>query len=243
MPEAPPPTLQDRLAGALDWWREAGVDHTFADEPRSWVAKAEAPAAESETRALAEAPQLPQLGGDRSGWPTDLAAFQAWWLAEPSLDPGPLAERVAPRGPQGAPLAVVVEHPEREDSEKLLSGREGRLLDAFLTAAGLYPANAYVASALPRCTPLPDWTALHGYGLGKILAHQVELAMPERLILFGSNIPPLLGHAPAQNGPFLPPVNHGGRKVPVLVAPSLSAMLARPKLKRALWERWLDWSG
>ena len=154
-----------------------------------------------------------------------------------------LVERVSPRGPVSQELMIVVEHPEREDRERLLSGREGALLDAFLTAAGIASDTAYVTSALPRCTPLPDWTALHSDGLGRILAHHLALAAPQRVILFGGNVPSLLDHDPAQNGPFLPPVNQDGVKVPVLVAPSLGSMLNRPKLKRTLWERWLDWTG
>ena len=36
-------TLGESLAAALDWWREAGVDGDFADEPRNWLARPEAP--------------------------------------------------------------------------------------------------------------------------------------------------------------------------------------------------------
>jgi DNA polymerase len=242
MPETVPQTLQDRLAGALDWWREAGVDHAFADEARSWVAKAVGPEPAPDVAAKPEpAPRL-RIGGERAAWPAELAAFRGWWLADSSLVPGPLAERVAPRGPAQARLMLVVEHPEREDRERLLSGREGKLLDAFLIAAGIAPEATYVASALPRCTPLPDWPALDRDGLGDLLMHHLALAAPRRVILFGSNLPPLLHHDPAQNSLILPAVNHQGGQVPVLVAPSLATMLSRPKLKRGLWERWLDWT-
>ena len=31
-------TLESKIAAALDWWRDAGVDATFTDEPRAWLA-------------------------------------------------------------------------------------------------------------------------------------------------------------------------------------------------------------
>ena len=45
-------TLGESLAAALDWWREAGVDGDFADEPRNWLEKPEAAAAEASNRVL-----------------------------------------------------------------------------------------------------------------------------------------------------------------------------------------------
>lgn len=237
---------QKNLAGALDWWREAGVDLSFADEARSWIAAPVEPDQPASTAAAAPiAPPEPRrlIGGYPAGWPQDLAAFAAWWLGEATLDPGPPNERVPPRGSPGAELMLLVEHPEREDRERLLSGSEGALLDAFLKAAGIEPESAYVASALPRCTPLPDWNALKREGLGAVVAHHVALVRPKRLILFGNAISSLLDHDPTQTAQFLPLVNHEGETVPVLVAPSLRLMLARPARKAALWQRWLDWTG
>jgi DNA polymerase len=234
------------LAGALDWWRDAGVDLSFTDAPARWIAPAadfadSSPAAQVAEPAPERAP--PRLGGDGASWPQELADFSQWWLAEPSLDPGPLAERVAPRGMVGARLMVIVEHPEREDRETLLSGAEGALLGAFLNAAGISAESVYFASALPRCTPLPDWAALKNEGLGSILAHHVALARPERAILFGTTVSSLFDHDPAQTGQNLPVLNHEGQSVPMLVAPGLGSMLARPARKAALWGRWLDWTG
>lgn len=234
------------LAGALDWWRDAGVDLAFADRAHSWIA----PAAEVEDRpaaAPADAPvaapePIRLVGGDRGGWPQELSAFADWWLAEPALDPGPMDERVAPRGPAGAELLLLVEHPERDDRDRLLSGPEGALLHAFLKAAGIAPDAAYFASALPRCTPLPDWAALKREGLGAVVAHHLALARPKRVILFGATVSSLLDHDPTQSDQNLRILNHENQTVPVLVAPGLGSMLARPARKAALWGRWLDWT-
>jgi len=152
-------------------------------------------------------------------------------------------DRIAPRGPAQAKLMVLVDYPEAQDRERLLSGPHGKLLDGFLLAAGIDPEHVYLASALPRHTPLPDWAALYAAGLGKVTAHHVQLAAPQRLLMLGSHISPLLGHDPANSAETLRGFNHEGRNIPVLVAPALEDMLARPRQKAVLWQRWLDWTG
>ncbi|MFD1959794.1 hypothetical protein ACFSHP_13575 [Novosphingobium panipatense] len=47
---------------------------------------------------------------------------------------------------------VVVEEPEAQDIDTLLSGSHGKLLDAILSAFGTDRHNVYLASALPRHT-------------------------------------------------------------------------------------------
>ncbi|EJL32139.1 hypothetical protein PMI02_01519, partial [Novosphingobium sp. AP12] len=37
MDQRPNPEFLDDITGALDWWREAGVDSDFLDEPVSWL--------------------------------------------------------------------------------------------------------------------------------------------------------------------------------------------------------------
>ena len=32
--------LAEQLAAARDWWRDAGVDQDFANEPHNWLAQA-----------------------------------------------------------------------------------------------------------------------------------------------------------------------------------------------------------
>lgn len=238
------------ITGALDWWRDAGVDCDFHDLPSNWLPIADQPAPALAALRQANATPLPEvaptaapLGGDPTNFPATLEQFQAWWLAEPALDDGQVRDRVPPRGPARAELMIVVAQPEAEDRMALLSGREGRLLDALLAAAGLAPEQVYLASALVRHTPLPDWTGLAARGLGQVLAHHVGLVAPQRLLVFGSNIPPLLGHDTTQNAQILPPVNHEGHSVPVLAARELGALLARPAWKAGLWRQWLDWTG
>lgn len=239
--------LTARFAAVIDWWREAGVDYGFADEPEPWLRPTQddraspSPLAAEPAPSAVEAPR-PPIGGGPDAWPTELATFRTWWLTEPTLDYGQVVGRVPPRGEAGARLMVLVPHPEPDDREVLLSGAEGRLLTAFLAAAGYSPDSMYVASALPRCTPHPDWDALARDGLGEIVARHVALVGPERLLVFGSTISSLLNNHSAQNVPDLSPANHGETSVPTFVADELGILLARPLRKRTLWQRWLEWT-
>lgn len=250
--------LGAEIAGAIAWWREAGVDCEFSDEAHNWLASSEPeaaapPAIQPPTPQQAPAPYgatvapTGPIGGERALWPQRLDEFAAWWLGETSLDSGPLDQRIAPAGPAGAELMVLVDHPEDGDSAALLEGPQGRLLDAILRAIGLDRGKVYLASALPRHAPMPDWQALGAAGLGAVLAHHVVLAAPRRLLVFGSHVSSLLGHDPAKITGFLPNLQLEGRSadgaasVPALVAPGLAALGARPRGKARLWQALLDW--
>ena len=239
----PAPTLAESIAAAQAWWREAGVDLVYHDEPQGWLTEPE-PATEPLAAPAANpapAPR-PRIGGDRAGWPQDLAGFRDWWLTEPSLDQDGTYPRIAPRGEAGAPVMLLVPMPETGDSDTLLSGAEGRLLASFAAAAGLDPAAMYWASALPRHTPLPDWDRLCADGLGEVLLHQIGLAAPERVIVFGRNVSPLLGHDPAQPAPAVSEIAIQGRSVPLLTTYAPGRLLDHPRLRKELWQRWLDWT-
>ena len=244
-----PPSLAEQLAAAQDWWREAGVDCLFEDEPVHWLrseadeAGLAAAQALPAARAAPSAPPQPSIGGDPSTWPQDLAAFAAWWLAEPSLDRGGARPRVPPRGPAGARLMVLVPEPEAEDGERLLSGLQGRLLSNFLLAAGVAEEETYIAAGLPRHTPLADMAALADAGLQAVTLHHIALAAPERLLMFGRGALPLIGHDPAQSPANFREINHLGRKVPLLVSRNLELLLQRPATRSGFWQRWLDWTG
>ncbi len=240
--------LSADIAAAMAWWREAGVDLAYADEPQQWL-RAQVPEdgdhgnvgpAPAAARAPERTPEPPRarIGGDRAAWPTDLAAFQSWWLSEPSLDPGPLGERAAPRG--GAEPALMLLTPEPED------GDTAHLLAAMLAAMGLTAGEAYVASVLPRRTPMADWADLAAGGIGAVLAHHIALVRPRRLIAFGSGILPLLGHDTAQNAAPLEFFNHDGATrllpVPLLAARDPWSLLDRPGARASFWRSWLDWT-
>ncbi len=251
------------MTAALDWWRDAGVDHAFVDAPRLWIvakdtedqdaAAGDPNSFPAVTAPIVAAPPPPaMIGGDRAGWPSELTGFAEWWLSEPSLDFGQVRGRVPPRGPAGAALMVIVPEPEAGDEEVLLSGPQGRLLSAMLSAMRLGPEQVYFASALPRHTPMADWSGLAAQGLGEVLWHHVRLVEPRRLIAFGRHIsalltplglgPTLTDNDPAQNAENLPTSNHDKGSVELLVARDLGSLLERPIAKGAFWQQWLEWS-
>ncbi len=235
------------IADALDWWRLAGVDCDYVDDARDWLAPPEEEApppsewriARAENEAVAAATSEPRLEADNL--PKTLEDFARWWLSEPLLDTGPLAARVRPQGRPGAEAMVIVEAPEREDGDTLLSGTQGRLLDAILAAAGLPRESVYLASALPRAIPAPDWDEAQTRGIGTVLRHHIALAKPRRLFVLGGNVLPLLGHESPQRAAVSGIFEHEEINIPLLASWGLDTMLNRPRTKPVLWKAMLDW--
>ena len=245
MPDRPPPTLAQSIAAAQAWWRDAGVDLAFHDEAQGWLAEDSPPAqdgAPAKAADKAAPPPRPRIGGDPADWPQDLAAFQRWWLEEPSLDTGGSHPRIAPHGAAGAALMLVVPMPEAGDAESLLSGPEGRLLASFVTATGIAPEAVYLAAALPCHAALPDWDTLRADGLGEVLLHHIRLAAPQRLLVFGTRILPLLGHDPAQAAPGVSDLSIQSEELPVLASYAPERLLGNARQRAALWRNWLDWT-
>ncbi len=250
MDHAPDSGLARDFAAAMDWWNEAGLDCLYNDAPTRWIAPpapAEAKAPDKlapiarPPAASAGEPAAPPV--DRGAWPKDLSAFAEWWMTEPWLDGGRTAGRVPPRGKSGARLMVVVPEPEREDSDQLLCGPQGRLLAAMLGAMGIPREDVYAASVLPRHTPMADWAAVARQGIGDVLAHHIQLVAPERILAFGGNILALFGNDLPNSAAVSRKFNHEGLSVPLLSAMDLAALLARPRAKARLWQMWLEWTG
>jgi DNA polymerase len=246
MDPRPPLTLADSIASAQAWWREAGVDFAYHDEPRGWLAPLEDPAAavlpSPAARELPTPPPRPTIGGDPRQWPSELPAFHRWWLEEPSLDHGGLHDRVGPCGAANARLMIVVPMPEADDRDTLLSGAHGRLLANIVRAMGLTPEEVYLAAALPRHMALPAWSDLAVNGLGDVLRHHISLAAPRRLLVLGSDILPLLSHDSAQAPPAVSEIEIQGRELPLLSSYAPGRLLDHARLRADLWRRWLEWT-
>ncbi len=234
------------IAAAFEWWRNAGVDLDFSDDVTDWLAE---PVAEEEVRAPATAktaevqpvaPKKADLLGPNP--PQDLAAFREWWLAAPGLDAIGPRGRIPPRGEAGAKLMILAVDPEEEDREHLFSGPQGRLLSRMLGAMGVAEEETYLATALPRHTPLAGGEALLSAGYGEVLLHHIALARPEKILAFGANILPLLGHNAAQGAKSLREINHEKGSTPLMASEGLDSLLAMPRLKARFWRRWLEWT-
>ena len=250
--DAPNPSLTQELHGALAWWQLAGVDCDFADDATDWLERGDEIGAVSAPKPSPEAARTPEpaptakeiertdlLGPNP---PSDLAAFREFWLTAPGLDSIGPRGRVAPHGPANPDLMVLVIDPEQEDRERLLSGPQGRLLSKIIAAMGLEEGSIYFASALPRHTPMADTPAIAASGLDAVTAHHVDLVAPNRLLAFGANIPPLLGHGLANDISHLREINQTSRSVPLMVSEGLESLMVSPKLKARFWRRWIEWS-
>lgn len=254
---APDLPLAAEIEAALAWWRAAGVDCDFGDDATAWLSDTADPgpgepgAAAGAERALAlsarpsgttgQAPEaVPNVLGESP--PMTLSAFREFWLTAPGLDPVGPRGRVPPRGGASPELMVLVSDPEQGDDARLLSGPQGALLTNILAAIGLAPEQVYIASALPRHTPMADLAAAAQAGLGQVLAHHVALVAPKRVVAFGGNILPLLQHGAPDNENSLREINQKGSSNFVLVSEGLDAMLAMPRIKTRFWRRWNEWS-
>lgn len=238
MDNRPQTPFDEQLASALDWWRDAGVDCDFADEAQSWLAEPaapEEPVASKPARAeRAPAPEVrPAI--EAAALPTDLAAFAAWWTDSALPLPSAGAPRLAPRGRRGAKLMLLVPMPEVGDRDMLLAGPHGEMLGNIAKALKIAPEDTYYASALPGHMPLPDWDALATDGLGPALLRHVELAAPERLLVFGTRLPALLGHAGSPD--TLARV--GNTRALATFAPE--RLLDHKRQRARLWERLQQW--
>lgn len=241
------------IAAWTDFWAEAGVDSAFADDPRDWLAEAASEdAAANAGNAVKDAVRsasrvatrpVPRIGGETDGWPVSLDDFAAWWLTEPSLDSGN-APRTPPAGKPGAPVMLLIAEPEREDANapggaRLLSGPQGRLVDAMLAAMGLTRDDAYLASALPRPTPAADWQALGEAGMGAVVRHHVALARPDLLAVFGSDLVRLLAPDSFDPASGTGMLTLKDLQIPLIAGYPLDGLARRPRAKALWWHRWL----
>ena len=256
--QSPSPSAND-IAGAIDWWRLAGVDIDALDEPSGWLdSEIELPVADAtvepaaQPKPIEKLPPAPTPGaaieglarvpGDASTWPKDLAKFQRWWTEDEKFAPAGAYPRIAPRGTAQAELMIVTGQPEESDTSALLSGPQGRLLDGFLRAAGMASDAVYVASALPRHTLRPDWTEVGATGYGGLLAHHITLVAPRRLLVFGRDVSALIPHEPAQDSASLPVFNQEKLSIPLMSTRNLSNLAQRAGYKARFWQQWLKFT-
>jgi uracil-DNA glycosylase family 4 len=168
-------------ASALDWWHDAGVDTLVDDGPRDWLAPP-APLVAAPAPGLAAAlpvaspAEMPALLTDFLDWRAGPAVPEASW--------GGVA--FAATGPADAAFMVLVDCPERDDGETLLSGPAGRLFDRMLAAIGLTREAIHLTSV---CAKRPTAGRVHQEveaQLAAIAQHHVGLVAPKRLLVLGN---------------------------------------------------------
>ena len=246
----------DALEAALDWWREAGVEDDYRNEPCSWLAEPEekqAVASPKPKKPPEEPRQTPlqrafegtatqaRIGGFAETYPDTLEKFREWWMSDISLSPLGPDRRLPPRGVEGAKLMVLVPAPLESDTDALLSGKQGKFVEAILNAMAIPPHEAYLASALPAPLALPDWSDMAARGLGDITRHHVALARPRRVLALGRSLAPLFDIPPEMaREPAV--IKAGENTLPLMLAPELAELERSAPRRMNFWNRWLDWT-
>ncbi|MEL7189169.1 MAG: hypothetical protein AAGK17_06415 [Pseudomonadota bacterium] len=252
------PPLKDDLASAFAWWREAGVDCEFTDDATAWLGDeasendaapsgeaakpAQTPANPAISREEPKAPIVERIDLLGPNPPKTLEDFHTFWKEAPGLDAISPRGRVPPRGMAKTQLMVLVTDPEARDRDRLLDGPQGELLTQILRAMGMQEDEVYIASALPRHTPMADTAGLAAGGMDAVTAHHITLAQPKAVLALGSNILPLLGTKSPKEPASLREINLGHLPSPVMVTDGLDSLMAMPRLKARFWRRWIEWS-
>jgi len=252
--------LTDDLHSAVHWWKLAGVDQDFADDATDWLAdaspveglaatksgigKGEKPTPKASAEQSEEISKEPIKRLDLLGEtpPATLDEFREWWLEAPGLDTIGPRGRVAARGEAGAKLMVLVVDPEQGDTDQLLSGPQGRLLARMLSAMGVSEDEAYIASTLPRHTPMADTINLAASGMDTVTLHHVGLVSPQRLLCLGKGVLPMLGQNVSDTSVYLREINQDAPEIRLLKCEGLESLMTMPRLKARFWRRWIEWS-
>lgn len=208
----------------LGWWQLAGVDVLVDEAPRDWL---QAPA----RPAIAEAAAAPALDAQ----PASIAAMHHW-LATAAM-PGESAPRLAPAGDPAAPLMILVDMPEPQDSAegRLVDGDAGRLLDRMLAAIGLARDAIYLSPLAPARPAAGRIDAANETALAAAARAHVAIAKPKYLLLLGdAPTRALLGTGFAQARGRLHGINQEATRIIASFPPRL--LLRQPALKAEAWK-------
>lgn len=217
------------MAGALEWWSEAGVDTLVDDLPRDWLAAPALPAP--------SAVPVPAITPDLL--PGDLATFLTWRHGEAAPEAGWRGVSVAASGPADAAVMVLVDCPERDDGDAplLSKGPAGKLFERMLAAVGLSRDTVHVASVCLRVPPPGRMGAAAEARLGEVARHHVALVAPQRVLLLGNATSrAVLGMDVAQARDGLRTLNHENGQSRVVASFHPRTLLERPAGKAEAWK-------
>ena len=220
-----PGQWQAAAASALDWWREAGVDVLVEESPRDWLAR-ETPSAAPAPAPAAEPDVLPAT----------LAEFLAWRAGELAPEAAWRGVSIAASGPETPALMVLVDCPDREDEDCLLSGRAGRLFDRMLAAIGLARDAVHLAAVCARRPTAGRMPREVEAELHRLAKHHLSLVAPPRLLLLGDAASrAVLGTEVLRARGALRGVKHDGGETGVVATFHPRLLLERPAQKADAW--------
>lgn len=166
---------------ALRWWLDAGVDAAIQEEPRNWLKppepKQKPPAVEAQPNFFLPSQET-------------LSELQAWLASSVQLPlAGAGARRVAPHGPESAPIMLLSDAPALEDAAagQPIGGEAWELTRRMLAAIGIAPEQAYCASLSHFHAPGAQMSANDREACAEIARRQIALVQPKRLLLLGDS--------------------------------------------------------
>jgi DNA polymerase len=224
---------QKAVASTLEWWRDAGVDMLVEDDVRDWLARTPPPAPAVTAQAAVAASAAEAL-------PDTLEAFVEWRMSDAAPEAEWHMPRFAPTGPADAEWVLVTDVPEIEDSERLMSGPAGRLLDRMLAAVGQSRESVYL---LPLATARPVTGRIAPDDEPRLLElarHHLTLLKPGRLFLLGQSASRVL--AETMGNSLTNPirlVNHFGANTVAVASYHPRFLLERPAAKGEAWKHLL----
>jgi len=213
-------------ASALAWWHEAGVDTLVDEAPRDWFAAPPPPP----TAVAAAAPVAETV-------PIDLAAFLAWRAGAAAPEAGWRSPLAPAAGPGGATVMVLVDCPDREDGEALLSaGPAARLFDRMLAAIGLSRDGIHLAAVHWRRPPPGRTPEPVEARLAELARRHVALTGAKRVLLLGDAASrAMLGTNILAARGGLRPLNHEGATAKAVASLHPRLLVERPAMKAEAW--------
>ncbi len=198
MPDAAPEPNARAIESLLAFWREAGVDACYEDQPvdRTWrpapptrpaspqpaPARAEANLAADVSAAVVQARALAAAAPDLAALEAAIAAFDGCALKSQGA-----RRAVFSRGNPAAPVVVIGEGPGADEDAQgaPFVGRAGKLLDRMLEAAGLQDRVFITNTVFWRPPGNRTPTASEQAACAPFLERALQLVQPRLLLLVG----------------------------------------------------------
>ena len=212
----------------LDWWREAGVDVLVEDDARDWLAKVEP---------LAPAVAMLEPAVVADALPATLVEFLAWRIGSAAPEASWRGVSLQASGPHDAELMVLVDCPDRGDTDCLLGGAAGKLFDRMLAAIGLSRDTVHLAAVCARRPAAGRMPRELEAALHRLAAHHVALLAPKRLLLLGDGASKAItGTEVLRARGRLHDVNHGSVETGAVATFHPRLLLERPAQKADAWK-------
>lgn len=252
------------LESYWQWWRMAGVDQGYAEEPSGWLETVGegktnvAPESVSVPKPPRPNPESTNIGGPKNNirqkpatldpiaekpqqLPENFDDIARWWMASDDVimtsGSGP---RILPTLIKAPKLLIISDMPDQDDGERLFTGASGTLLNNILNAAYIEREATALLSIWPQYSLAPEMEMDRQSYWAEIVQHLIALINPQHIMLCGKFANMIVtGKDLVENQRSLPNINHNQPNIPLSVSFHPRTLLNRPTLKRAAWNDWL----